>query len=332
MQNPTRAGATPDRGDSPLAFLYRRGAHFVLCRGKKPFWRAWNRRRPGLDLVLAHTEELGLIPASVGTSALDVDTGEIGTLVVEWPPLTLCPTPRGHHAYYHDDEGRGNRIFESHGCRGHIRSAKGYLRLYPSGPERLAHALATTDAGVGRFPRDLFELHGLEMPEQPAPARAPGTMGPFDARARAFALEEIHPGARNCALFDVVRFWAYEETRGQDLAAWNARVLAYALAQNGRFPVPLPGDEVGWTAYSISTWCWAGGGKRDHSTEAQRRRILKRWHSDAMPSTLSAIRERDAAIVRAVRMDGRSMRNVANQHALSARAIHYIVHRDAPLL
>ena len=41
---------------------------------------------------------------------------------------------------------------------------------------------------------------------------------------------------------------------------------------------PLDEAEVKQTAYSISTWCWSGGGARwhfDHSSAAQRRRGLK---------------------------------------------------------
>ena len=52
-------------------------------------------------------------------------------------------------------------------------------------------------------------------------------------------------------------------------------VRIHALEQNRRFPEPLDASEVKQTAYSISTWCWSGGGARwhfDHSSAAQRRR------------------------------------------------------------
>ena len=80
---------------------------------------------------------------------------------------------------------------------------------------------------------------------------------------------------RNVKLFDAVRFWAYSVPRGQDLYAWTRRVRVHALEQNRRFPEPLDESEVKQTAYSISTWCWSGGGARwhfDHSSAAQRRR------------------------------------------------------------
>ena len=74
--------------------------------GKRAIWPAWQRRRPSLDTVLAHPGSLGLIPASIGTSALDVDYGDVGVLVEATWPLATLPSPRGHHCYYEDSRGR----------------------------------------------------------------------------------------------------------------------------------------------------------------------------------------------------------------------------------
>ena len=129
---------------------------------------------------------------------------------------------------------------------------------------------------------------------------------------------------RNVTLFDSVRFWAYSVPRGQDLEAWTRRVRIHALEQNRRFPEPLDASEVKATAYSISTWCWSGGGARwhfDHSSAAQRRRGLKSGKVRRARNT-----ERDAAIVAAVEA-GQSMRSVAREHDLDYRAVWHVVNR-----
>ena len=115
------------------------------------------------------------------------------------------------------------------------------------------------------------------------------------AAAEALELETINRGLRNVTLFDAVRFWAYSVPRGDELEAWTRRVRVYALEQNRRFPQPLDGLEVIRTAYSISTWCWSGGGARwhfDHSSATQRRRGIKSGKVRRARNT-----ERDAAIL-----------------------------------
>ena len=146
------------------------------------------------------------------------------------------------------------------------------------------------------------------------------------AAAEAIRLEQFGPGCRqrNIQLFDAVRFWAYSVPRGDDLEAWTRRVRVHALEQNRRFPQPLEGREVIQTAYSISTWCWSGGGAKwhfDHSSAAQRRRALKLGRMRRVRNT-----ERDAAIVAAVE-GGQSMRAVAREWELSAMGVHWIVNR-----
>ena len=78
-----------------VAYLHDRGAHFVLYHGKRAIWWRWQRRRPSLGLVLKHGREIGLIPYSVGASALDIDYGDIGELIeVKPPPGDRCVAAR----------------------------------------------------------------------------------------------------------------------------------------------------------------------------------------------------------------------------------------------
>ena len=85
-------------------------------------------------------------------------------------------------------------------------------------------------------------------------------------------LEVIAEGARNVSLFDVLRWWSYEQDRGAVLAHWYDAVRDHALQHNERFPAPLPAWEVRRLAYNVASWTWSGPGAIDHPPVAQRRR------------------------------------------------------------
>ena len=83
------------RSPEALTCLHDRGAHFVLCRDKRPLpGFPWRSHTPDLDCVLAHPGNVGLIPYSVSTSALDVDTGEPGQLSLFHQPLVVVRSRR----------------------------------------------------------------------------------------------------------------------------------------------------------------------------------------------------------------------------------------------
>ena len=138
------------------------------------------------------------------------------------------------------------------------------------------------------------------------------------------ALETVYEPGRNTALFDHLRYWAYPQSKGDDLDAWRARRIA--LQMNARFPDPLPEAEARKVSWSVASWTWSGGGPMDHSIPAQRRRGIR-----SGLARRNATRNRDAAIVAAV-LAGRPIRSVAREHGLSDFAVRYIVARDAPLL
>ena len=97
----------PEHTRRALAYLHDRGAHFVLLAGKKPLWQGYLKRRPALETVL-HSPELGIIPWSVGSTALDVDRGEPVQLCLFHPPWSFwrrarrsavtCTTGTRNHA------------------------------------------------------------------------------------------------------------------------------------------------------------------------------------------------------------------------------------------
>ena len=327
----------PTNNPRAVQAIYHAGGHFVLClEDKRPVWRSWQKLRPGLDVVLAHPGPLGLKPWSISTSALDVDTGDPGELIEAWPPMAILNSRRsaGRHLYYSDTEGRGNGHFEVYGCAGEIRSAKGYLILWHDGAGRLADALHDPLARARRWPRDLFELAGLPAVTLPAAVKTVAyTYKPSDqsrqawsAAAEAVELETIQQGRRNVKLFDAVRFWAYSVPRGNDLEAWNRRVQVHALEQNRRFPRPLDGREVIQTAYSISTWCWSGGGARwhypkhwRHDSENQRKRARKLGRMRRARN-----RGRNTAW-RAAHAAGQSMRSIAKEYGVEPSTVFRVL-------
>ena len=144
-------------------------------------------------------------------------------------------------------------------------------------------------------------------------------------------LETAREGDRHKLLFDHLRFWAYRTDKGKDLGAWAEQCAGVAAAMHRRIPV-IAGqrayslDEALRTAWAVASWTWNGGGPLDHSPRAQRRRGVK---SGKVKRQRTA--DRDAGIVEAVTVDGRSMRSVARNHGLTFSTVRHIVTRDAPL-
>ena len=284
-----------------------------------PLWSAWQRRRPTLDVAEAHPGRLGLIPASIGTSALDVDVGDPRELLAHHPAWAVLASrrPGGRHVYYRDDAPRDNSKWSRYGCTGEIRSGKGYLVLWHDGAERLAEEIQTGPRDGRTFPADLFDAAGITLPTLHAP-RPKGQR----IKARAVVLpmlEVVQPGNRNVALFDAVRFWAYGQHRGHELERWTDRVRAYALRNNGRFPMPLDDGEVRRIAWNIASWTWSGGGPFDHSPAAQRFRQRLQAHSRRCKNA-----DRDRAILQD-RIDGLSLRAIAKRHGLSLGGVQHVL-------
>ncbi len=95
-----------------------------------------------------------------------------------------------------------------------IQGPRSYVQLYKDGAERLVEALET--GHVVALQRELFGLDEIARAEVigERPARKP---------RKSPILEDVLPGARNESLFDAVRFWAYAQDMGRDLAGWKLR-------------------------------------------------------------------------------------------------------------
>ena len=142
--------------DSAIAYLHKRRARFVICKGKRPVEKGWPNRRPSLESV-CNTENLGLdlgiVPFSIGTSVLDVDYGNATELATAAPPLTSLKTPGGDHLVYQDNEPRGNVKFDYCGCARAIfevpRVMCGFMK---EGRKSWRMHLHNTEEGTAPFP------------------------------------------------------------------------------------------------------------------------------------------------------------------------------------
>lgn len=320
------------RSKQALTYLHERGAHFVLCRDKRPLRGfPWRDYTPALDCVLAHPGSVGLIPWSVETSALDVDAGESSQLSLFHQPLVAIRSqrPGGQHLYYRDHVPRGNGHWAAFGCSGEVRSARGYLILYRDAPVLLAHALAY-NKGDCPFPAGLLEyVEPVEADTGDVVALDDlDTADPHQIRLLtppAPALERVQKGRRNNALFDAVRFWAYE-ARKTSYAAWLRSVEARTLAENRRFPQPLTERHAKTTAYSIAVWTWTTyrGGYGHAFTMEQRARGGITHGRQRQYDT----RERNVQIIHLWEA-GHSQREISALVGLSRVAVQKVIKRDS---
>ena len=196
--------------------------------------------------------------------------------------------------------------------------------LHPGGAKKIARALQSgQQLSLFPFPEGLIRSHEAELiVPDPVKLHAVEPHGKVSVR-----LEAVYPGARGESLFLVVRSWAYKQRRGADLTAWCGRVRDFTLESNHRLPVPLSEREAVAVAYSVATWIWSrfaeiiprkGKGPLDHSSIAQSWRGT--WSGESRRRKTA---QRDKAIIRAVQ-GGRSLRDVAREFGLTARAIHWI--------
>ena len=176
----------------------------------------------------------------------------------------------------------------------------GYVKLHGDGLEDLADAIEYRVPAPLQL--DLFlRKHpppGSRRRKAPPPGREKSTTGSKAVEPSPF-LEEVQPGARWVSLFDAVRFWAYAQHPGDCLDAWVKRCQEWARLQRQRFPdtTGFPEAEALEVGYYVAVWSWEhrrDAPRRhafDHSSEAQRRRIVKRHHGNARAWTLEQLDE-----------------------------------------
>ena len=156
------------------------GAFLLSVRDdKSPVRRSWNRRRERVDGLARHYEaggRIGVIPASLGYTVVDVDVWNydgLGRLLALFPPDLITPTSKGFHLWYRDDAGRRPRTWRLFGCSGDVVSDDAYVVLW-QGP-RTIHRLSQADREI-RFPMDVFSVlpRAHESGSRPPADHSPG--------------------------------------------------------------------------------------------------------------------------------------------------------------
>jgi len=195
----------------------------------------------------------------------------------------------------------------------------------------LAHALANDKA-------ECFFPAGLLEPVEPAGVGRLGEVllddldAPGSDQFRLLTpgapiLERVQKGRRNIALFDAVRFWAYQAARGYaSYDDWLRAVEMRTLAENRRFPEPLTERHALSTGYSVAVWTWTtyrSGYGRGWTMEQRRRggeNKARRVRYDN--------RERDVEIIRRWE-DGESLKGLGRAFGLTLQGVRRVVRRDA---
>ena len=333
-----------------LAKLHALGVRFVrFSKSKIPFdprHRTWGLE---LDALLrTHADpnlHVGWIPASVGMTVVDVDSGDWLPLVQEHPPAyhAASRTPGRRHLVYRDSHARADiNDWTAEGCSGDVRSA-GPVILYDA--HRL---LAALDIGAGgvMFPTEIFTGHRPATPNtsegtranpqqergtaegNPIPTSQSPTGGDIGSRYSQVSptwLESSQPSS----LFDVLRHWAYSHVADAgDPEAWLEAVQRQAEALVSTVPDPESYSvaRVRTTARSVSVWTWERrdgftGGHRDVDAAVQawrgRRSAEARWAGNA---------DRDSEVCR-LSLAGFSQRTIARSMGVSAMTVNRVLKR-----
>ena len=109
---------------------------------KTPVNRAWNKGNPSLERTLAHYDSggmLGVVPATIGYTVVDVDTWSargLGRLLALFPPDLVTPSQKGFHLWYRDNAPRRPRAWHLLACSGDVIGDDSYVVLW-NGPRTL---------------------------------------------------------------------------------------------------------------------------------------------------------------------------------------------------
>ena len=196
-----------------------------------PRHRTWGLELDALLRTHANPDlHVGWIPASVGLTVVDVDSGDWRQIVEKFPPAFHAPsrTPGRRHLVYRDTEARADvNGWQAEGCTGDVRSA-GPVILYDA--HRLLVALDIGVKGVAfptstfrRLPEETDEANRTKAnppqerdtaegnPIPPSQSPRGGDKVPVTGSLPLPAQESSQPQS----LFDRLRHWAYSPCRGR---------------------------------------------------------------------------------------------------------------------
>ena len=242
-----------------LAKLHALGVRFVrFSKAKIAFDKRHRTWGLSLDALLRTYDDPSLlvawIPASVGATVVDVDSGDWLLLVQEHPPAyhNASRTPGRRHLIYRDTLAQADiNSWEAKGCHGDVRSA-GPVILYDA--RRL---LAALDMGLQgeRFPPSTFRTHPQQMDEDPETKvhsqqeRSTAEGNPFPPSESPWGGDKatVSPGfplravesSQPQSLFDRLRHWAYSHVADAgDAEGWAEAVQRQAEALVTTLPDP----------------------------------------------------------------------------------------------
>ena len=233
--------------------------------------------------ALRRGRNIGIVPASIGFSVLDVDHGDPVRLAEAHEPAFFLDsrTPGRAHLGYDVGALRRDGTFEIEGCAGEVK-VSGYVSLH--GRERALERIhgAVAARPPYRYPNPCARPEARRGPH----AGARGACEPHAGR-------DVPEGFRNATLFHVLRFWAYREiagalSRSQWVDACQDRALQIALS----WSVPEATGKIETTARSVAGWTWVRNGNF-RALRSSGARSSPRWHAAQARRRWSAYRRRD---------------------------------------
>ena len=273
--------------------------------------RGWIDRQLTLDDALEHVDRggnLGLVPASIGMVAVDVDEGNCDSLLHNFVPVAAYRTkrPGGVHAYFqHDGPPVRQRrwvapLFEA---AGDLRHSRGYVCLWR--PDQLVNDLERGSAGVpfAEIAQTFVTPAPQGGPKSPPATSAPTPdNSPSPARSRHAWVKARLIAAR------------VDGMDGVAIRAYALQLHAGLVQPPGPVPHYFPLSE----AMALANWI-AG---RDWSHDTQRERGLRSGqHRRARTA------DRDQRIVAMLRA-GRSQRETGRMLGVSRGTVEQVKRRE----
>ena len=292
-----------------------------------PFWDIPSRRAGGLHLYYLSRVQYGNRDWRMGRTG-----GQIRSrngFVMIWDPFALADmlAHRSMMMVTPEDQpfpaaalGARDQVPRDYGMRTPPPRRQGQDRRLPRQP-----SLVTVDAPAGVPARRAPWVQDVRQPPEWVLREPPAHLRWVRAPNPSLGV----PGARNCELFDAVRYFAYPLPRGRGgpamHALWKGFLLRYARLCNDQYAVPLSDGDVEKTARSVSRFTWrnptfgrpADPGRRDPEEQRRRSRL-------GVLARQRKVLERNRRI-RAMHWEGRSNRAIAREIGLSPPQVGRIV-------
>ena len=294
-----------------------------------PFWDIPSSRAGGLHLYYLSRVQYGN-----GNWRMGGTGGQIRSrngFVMIWDPFALADLLAHRSMMVVSPEdlpfpaialGAKSQVPRDYGMRTPPPRRQGQARRLPRPPSPVT---AAAPAGA---PARRPEVQDIRQPEEWVLRDPPAHLRWVRAPNPALGI----PGARNCELFDSIRFFAYPLPRGRGgpamYALWRRFLLQYARLCNDQYAAPLSDGDVEKTARSVAKFTWLNpsfGRPADpgrHDPQEQRRRsrlgVLARQRK---------VLDRNRRIA-AMHRDGRSNRAIARETGLSPPQVGRIVRAE----